>query len=84
MQLSFSILRYSISIRYDEFKNTIQAELRRTLAGLTWAQLRERLGLSYNRPCPEWTKRLEGEIGLERVKSEGRAYRWRLQSKRHA
>lgn len=64
---------------YDEFKNTIQAELRQTPAGLTWVQLRERLGLPYDRACPEWTKRLEAEIGLVRVRGEGRAYRWRLQ-----
>lgn len=63
---------------YDEFKNTIQAELRQTPAGLTWVQLRERLGLPYDRACPEWTKRLEEEIGLARVRGEGRAYRWRL------
>lgn len=65
---------------YDEFKNTIHAELRRTPAGLTWVQLREKLGLPYDRACPEWTKRLEDEIGLERVKGEGRAYCWRLQA----
>lgn len=66
---------------YNEFKNTIQSELRRTPAGLTWTQLREKLGLPYERACPEWTKRLEDEIGLERVKGEGRAYRWRLKKK---
>ncbi|SKA76394.1 hypothetical protein SAMN02745166_00164 [Prosthecobacter debontii] len=67
-------------MRYIEFRDSIQAELRRSSSGLTWNQLRERLDLPYTRPCPEWTKDLEQEIGLVRVKGQGRAYVWRLSS----
>lgn len=68
-------------MRYTEFRDCIQEELRRSPSGLTWNQLRERLDLPYIRACPEWTKHLEQEIGLLRVKDQGRAYLWRLSSK---
>jgi hypothetical protein len=64
-------------MRYTEFRDTIDGELRRTPAGLTWAELRDRLGLPYDRPCPSWTKRLEQEIGLTRTKGTGRALVWK-------
>jgi hypothetical protein len=65
-------------MRYAEFRDAIRAALRRNRTGLTWPQLRDRLGLPYDRPCPEWTKRLEREIGLRRVKGPDRALCWRV------
>ena len=65
-------------MRYTEYRDLIHHELRRKAGGLTWAELREKLGLPYERACPEWTKRLEGEIGLRRVKGGGRALVWRV------
>lgn len=67
-------------MRYAEFKDEIRAELQRTPDGLTWAELRDRLDLPYERPCPTWVKRMEAEIGLRRAKGAGRAYLWRLES----
>ena len=58
---------------YTEFRDTIKDHLARHPAGRTWAQLRDELNLPYDRPCPEWTKRLEGEIALSRVEGDGRA-----------
>jgi hypothetical protein len=63
-------------MRYTEFRDAIRDELRQTRSGLTWLQLRDRLGLPYEVPCPEWTRRLEEEIGLVRARGEGRAYVW--------
>jgi hypothetical protein len=63
---------------YADFRDSIANELRRTPAGLTWAQLQERLSLPYNRPCPTWTKQLENDIGLTRVKGDGRAFVWKV------
>lgn len=63
---------------FPEFREAIQSELRRTRAGLTWVELRERLGLPYDRPCPEWTRRLEEEIGLSRLKEGGRSLVWKV------
>ena len=65
-------------MRYQDFRNTIRAELRRTPTGLTWAQLQARLALPYARPCPTWVKRLEQEIGLTRTKGPHAAYLWKL------
>jgi hypothetical protein len=67
-------------MRYDDFRDAIRSELRRTRAGLTWAQLRERLRLPYDRPCPAWTARLEKEIGLARARPSngGRSFLWKL------
>jgi hypothetical protein len=68
-------------MRYVEFRNAIQKELRRSPKGLTWIQLQKRLDLPYDRPCQTWTYRLEEEIGLSRMKGAGRALLWRLRSK---
>ena len=58
---------------YVEFRNAIVRELRRNPEGLTWFQLQQRLNLPYGRPCPTWTKKLEGEIRLSRIKRSGQA-----------
>jgi len=64
---------------YLDFKAVIQGELtKRRPAGATWNELRMGLDLPYKRPCPEWTKRLETDIGLRRVKMSSRAFVWRL------
>jgi hypothetical protein len=66
-------------MRYVEYKALIQTALKRNRNGLTWAQLKEKLDLPYQRACPQWTKRMESEIGLTRSKGEtGRAYVWKL------
>jgi hypothetical protein len=63
-------------MRYIEFRDAIQEELRHTKSGLTWAQLKERLDLPHAAACPEWTRRLEAEIGLVRARGTGPAYVW--------
>lgn len=68
-------------MRYVDFKDVIQAELRKNIDGLTWAQLRERLNLPYDRPCQTWVYKLEAEIGLVRERGVGRALVWKLRTK---
>lgn len=63
-------------MRYVEFRDAVRAALRRNPAGLTWMELKQRLELPYDHPCPSWVKRLEEEVGLSRVKGTGRAYVW--------
>ena len=65
-------------MRYVEFRDAIQKELQQTPEGRTWVELRDHLALPYERNCPEWTARLEREIGLVRAKGEGRAFVWKL------
>jgi hypothetical protein len=63
---------------YVAFKSAITGELKRHRAGRTWKELQSRLKLPYARPCPEWTRKLENEIGLVREKGGGRALVWRM------
>lgn len=63
---------------YHDFKAAIQSELTKYPSGATWNELRDRLDLPYKRPCPEWTKWLERDIGLKRSKGLSRAYIWNL------
>lgn len=67
-------------MRYDEFKGAIEQHLKRNRQGATWVELRDMLELPYERPCPDWTRRLEEEIGLVRRKGTGRSLVWELQS----
>jgi hypothetical protein len=63
---------------YATYKTAISGELKRHRAGRTWKELQSRLKLPYERPCPEWTRKMESEIGLVREKGEGRAQVWRI------
>lgn len=65
-------------MRYAEYKAAIQQHLQRNRCGATWLELRETLALPYDRPCPEWTRRLEEDIGLIRRKGSGRSLVWAL------
>lgn len=65
-------------MKYSEFRDLIEKELRQNRSGRTWNDLRDRLGLPYDRPCPTWVKRLEDEIGLARVKGSTRALVWTI------
>jgi len=65
-------------MRYTDYRDRIQQELSHSASGLTWAELQAKLALPYDRPCPTWTKQLEQEIGLVRVKGAGRALVWKL------
>ena len=65
-------------MRYTDYRDKIKRRLQRKKSGLTWKELRDQLDLPYDRPCPNWTKRLEEEIGLTRTKGEGRALIWQV------
>ena len=67
-------------MRYVEFRDAIRGELTNAPSGMTWVELRDRLGLPYERPCPEWVARLEREVGLSRAKGQGRAHVWRVRT----
>ena len=65
-------------MRYADYRDAIRKGLRSNAAGLTWSQLRGRLQLPYDRPCPAWTRQLEADIGLVRTKGTSRALVWKL------
>ncbi len=65
-------------MRYFEYKAGIQHYLEKHSSGVFWQELRDALKLPYARPCPEWTRGLEAEIGLVRQKGAGRSLLWTL------
>ncbi len=65
-------------MRYEEFRDSIRDELRRCPEGITWKELKARLNLPYERPCPNWVERLEDEISLSRHAVSGRAKIWKV------
>jgi hypothetical protein len=67
---------------YQRFRDLIQAKLRERRLGMTWRELRDDLGLPHEQPCPEWTRRLEGDIGLTRQKRTGSAFVWSCESQK--
>ncbi len=62
---------------YVEYKHLIKEALDAEPAGMTWKELKEALDLPYKTPCPEWMKRLEREIGLDRTEKAGNARIWK-------
>lgn len=75
--IGYATLR-ELNMRYIDFRDAIEEELRQNPDGLTWVELKERLDLPYDRPCPAWTKQMEEEIGLSRARGSGRAYVWKV------
>jgi hypothetical protein len=64
-------------MRDVEFRDRIVEELRRTPTGRTRKELRDRLALPHDRPCPTWVRHLEQEAGVVRERGPGRALVWR-------
>jgi hypothetical protein len=62
---------------YEEFRDTIQKELKKNPDGLTWTELRAKLKLPQVVPNNKWVRQMEKDIGLLRVKDR-RGIVWRL------
>jgi hypothetical protein len=69
-------------MRYVEFREAIHRELSENPEGFTWAELKARLNLPYEEPCPTWVNRMEQEIGLVRARGAKRAYLWKISPER--
>ncbi|MGF1448130.1 MAG: hypothetical protein ACFB20_01790 [Opitutales bacterium] len=68
---------------YLEFKQRVESSLSANIRGLTWRELKVIARLPYARPCPNWTARLEAEIGLVRERTSGNTKTWRLADATH-
>jgi len=62
---------------YEKFKKQIEDVLRTESKGLTWTEIRNKLGLSQKVPNNRWVRQMEKDIGLQRVK-EDRGIVWKL------
>lgn len=69
-------------MRYVEFRDTIHRELIENPEGFTWVELKVRLNLPYEQPCPTWVNRMEQEIGLVRARGAKCAYLWKISPER--
>jgi len=63
---------------FEQFKQQVARTLGNYPAGLTRQELRQKAQLPYDRPCPEWTKRLEKELGLNRTDKQGNSLVWKI------
>jgi hypothetical protein len=53
---------------YEEFRDSIQKELKKNADGLTWTEIRVKLKLPQKVPNNKWVRRMEKDIGLLRVR----------------
>lgn len=65
-------------LTYDQFKEQVKKALEYQDNGMTWTQIRERLGLDQVVPNNKWVRQLEKDIGLERVKQKDNVILWRI------
>lgn len=63
---------------YKEFKNIIKKELEENPSGLTWTEIKDKIGLEQKVPNNKWVKRMEKDINLIREKINRRMI-WKLQ-----
>jgi bifunctional DNA-binding transcriptional regulator/antitoxin component of YhaV-PrlF toxin-antitoxin module len=62
---------------YEEFRDSIQKELKKNADGLTWTEIRVKLKLPQKVPNNKWVRRMEKDIGLLRVR-DLRGVVWRV------
>lgn len=65
-------------IPYKEFREIIKKELEKNPFGLTWTEIRDKIGLEQKVPNNRWVRRMEKDINLVREKIDRRTI-WKLQ-----
>src|SRR5438445_7112162 len=63
---------------YEQFRDKIRHALQYKDNGMTWTQVRRFLSLDQVVPNNKWVRRLERDIGLERIKGPDGLIRWRV------
>jgi len=64
--------------KYEQFRDTISAILRKSADGLTWTEIRTQASLVQKFPNNVWVHRMENEIGLRRDRGADGILRWHL------
>jgi len=62
---------------YEKFKRQIDDALKAEPKGLTWTEIKNKLGLTQKVPNNKWVRQMEKDIGLQRIK-EDRGIVWKL------
>ena len=63
---------------YESFKRQIAKALKGKTRGLTWTEIKYKLGLPQKVPNNRWVRWMEKDIGLTREHVSGRGVVWRL------
>lgn len=63
---------------YNKFRQQIEETLRGEPQGLTWTEIKGRLGLKQKVPNNKWVRMMERDIGLIRESVKGKGVVWRL------
>ena len=63
---------------YEEFRDRIEEALKAEPKGLTWTEIKQRLGLPQKVPNNKWVRMMEKDIGLVRETDKERGVVWRL------
>jgi len=74
------IIKKSLELTYDDFKNRILELLNSKPEGFIWQEIKEKLNLEQKVPNNKWVRKLEKEISLRRRNYEGSIY-WYLDKK---
>ena len=74
------LVKKTIELTYNEFKNKLVELLNTRDSGFTWQEIRKTLNMEQVVPNNKWVSQLETEIGLKRRK-EGTITYWYLQKK---
>lgn len=63
---------------YKKFKKQIEEALRAEPKGLTWTEIKNKLGMSQKVPNNKWVRMMEKDIGLIREAVKDRGIVWKL------
>ena len=63
---------------YEQFRDTICKTLRDNGNGMTWTEIRTKAKLTQMFPNNQWVRRMESDIGLQRVKDNKGIMRWQV------
>ena len=63
---------------YEDFRKSIKNILQRYPAGLSWAEIKDKLNYYQKAPNNKWVRNLEKDIGLIRIRKEGKML-WKLE-----
>lgn len=66
-------------LTYEQFRDKVKQALQYKDEGMTWTQIREKLGLDQVVPNNKWVRQMEKDIGLLRVKGRDNQITWRIE-----
>lgn len=66
-------------LTYEQFRDKVKQTLQYQDDGMTWSQIRDKLGLDQVVPNNKWVRQMEKDIGLLRMKGKDNQITWRVE-----